>query len=146
MPKFDPYAAPPPGLHDSEGPSVVAHIAGLLVSDTWKFKFLLMERAGGPSLPRLKDLTSSERFIISFNFLAFLFWPFFHMSKGMWKKGGAMVGVSLVSLLVLSVLLNGFGLGRIAYLCVLAVGVVFARRANGDYYRKMVLGEPDDWR
>jgi hypothetical protein len=145
MTKFNPYAAPPPGLHDSEGPSRAAHIAALPVSDAWRAKFLLIEKAGGARMPRLKSLTSSERFTITFNFLAFLFWPFYYFVKRMWKKGVVMVSIGLFSLLILSIFLSGLGLGRYATVLACAIGVYFGMRANVDYYKQMVLKEVDDW-
>ena len=87
MTRFNPYTAPAaPGAFDAYGPSREVYIAKLPVSDSWKAKFLLIEKAGGLGLPRASVLTGSERFSIMFNILAFIFWPFYYFFKGMWKS------------------------------------------------------------
>ncbi|HEY0062421.1 MAG TPA: DUF2628 domain-containing protein [Telluria sp.] len=146
MNKFNLRAAPPPGLFDSDGPSREAHIMGLPVSAAWKAKFLLIERAGGAYLPSVQDLPSSDQRKVKWNILAFVFWPFYYAYLKMWQKGGLMVALSLLLILIGSVLLKGFGLGILSNGLYLLPGIYFAYQANTDYYRKMVLREPEgEW-
>jgi hypothetical protein len=145
MNKLNPYAAPSLGLHDADEPARMAHIAALPVSDAWKTRFSLIDSVGGPAMPRLKDLTAKERFSAMFNVLAFLFWPVYYFIKGMWMKGITMVAIAFVALFVISIVLDGLGLGHFVKGFGCAIGAVFAVRANIDYYRKMVLNEVDDW-
>lgn len=143
MNKFNPRAVPPPGLHDSEGPSREAFIASLPVSVAWKAKFYLIEKAGGPSLPSIQDLAPSDIRKVRWNLLAFVFWPFYYFYLGIWKKGAVMVSIATVSVLVVTFLLDGFGLDRFIKVAWMLPGVFFCMRANVDYYRKMVLLEED---
>ena len=145
MSKFNPYGAPTtPGAYDTGGPSREVHIAALPVSDSWKSKFFLIEKAGGLGLPHANRLTSSERFAINFNFLACLFWPLYYFFKGMWKKGFLLVSIAVATVLLLAILMEGFGLGRFSKALGYATGAVFAMRANMDYYKKWVRKE-NDW-
>ena len=61
-------------------------IARLDVSESWKNKFRLIEKAGGPELPHVKKLTTRERFSVSFKPLALFLGPFYYFAKGLWKQ------------------------------------------------------------
>ncbi|MBC7956330.1 MAG: DUF2628 domain-containing protein [Cytophagales bacterium] len=126
-------------------PTGSADIDGLLVSDGWKRKFRLIQKAGGPKQTQFKSLTAGERMKISFNILAFLFGPIYYIVKGMWKKGLALFGACFVVLVVLSVLLELAGLGKVANALGYGAAALFAVRANIDYYKKMVLGDNGWW-
>jgi hypothetical protein len=64
----------------------------------------------------------------------------------MWMKGAIGVIVAVISVLLVSVLLKGFGLGILSKGLWLVPGIYFAYRANTDYYKKMVLAEPEgEW-
>jgi Protein of unknown function (DUF2628) len=143
--EHNPFAVPQAPLQDVPVPPPATDIASLPVSDTWKLRFMLMQKAGGPSMRQLKALSFSERMKISFNFLAFLFGPLYYVSKGMWKKGLAFFVACVVAATVLGVVLELMGLGRIANALGYGFAAVFASRANVDYYKKMVLQENGWW-
>lgn len=144
--KFNPRTTPPPGLFDSDGPTRETHIMSLAVSVQWKATFLLIDKAGGASLPDLKRLDARERFAVRWNLAALVFWPFYYVYLGMWKKGGLAVFIALVALLIGAVLLKGFGFGILIKPACLLPGLYFAFHANVDLYRRLVLGEQDgEW-
>jgi len=120
-------------------------IDALPVSDSWKFKFKAIQKAGGPKLPFFQQLPLTERMKAYFNILAGLFGPFYYISKGMWKKGLALFGVCLIAVLVLSTILESFGYGFISNSLGYGVGAIYAARANRDYYKKMVLNQNGWW-
>jgi len=146
MPSHNPYAPPASNVADIEETHSDESIEALPVSEKWKARFKAIARAGGTTLPNLKNLPKNERRnAYSFNVLAFLFGPLYYIAKGMWKKGLAILlaGVSVV--VVLSIALGYFGLGKIAGSLGYGVSAVFAMRANIDYYKKMVLDENGWW-
>jgi hypothetical protein len=139
------YAPPKAELADTDPPRAGADIDGLDVSASWKQKFHLIEKAGGPKQPKLKALSSGERFKIGFNILAFLFGPFYYLAKGMWKRAFSLFGLCAVVVIVLAVILELLGLGRITRALGYGAAAVFAVRANIDYYKKCVLGDNGWW-
>jgi len=141
--QFDPRSVPPPGLYDADGPTRESFIASLPVSVAWKAKFYLIDKAGGPSLPSVKDLAPSDGRKIRFNVLAFLIWPVYYFILGMRKKGAVMVSIAFAWVLLAAVLMDGFGLDRFIFIAAYLPGVFFGMRANADYYRKMVLREEE---
>jgi len=141
----NPFAPPQAEVQDIDATSGSADIDGLPVSDGWKRKFRLIQKAGGPKQTQFKSLTSGERMKISFNILAFLFGPIYYIVKGMWKKGLALFGACFGVLVVLSVLLELAGLGKVANALGYGAAALFAVRANIDYYKKMVLGDNGWW-
>ncbi|MET0335796.1 MAG: DUF2628 domain-containing protein, partial [Rhizobacter sp.] len=86
-----------------------------------------------------------ERFKISFNVLAFLFGPLYYLTKGMWKKALSLFGACIVVVVVVGVVLDLFGFGKIADALGYGAAAIFAVRANIDYYKKMVLGDNGWW-
>ncbi|WP_178372544.1 DUF2628 domain-containing protein [Massilia sp. CF038] len=118
----------------------------LPVSTAWKARFMLIDRAGGASLPSLHDLDTWQQRMVRWNGWALVFWPGYYLYLKMVQKGALMVGLSLLLMLIAAVLLKGFGLGILSNALYIVPGIYFARQANTDYYRKMVLREPDgDW-
>ncbi|WP_449468123.1 DUF2628 domain-containing protein [Stenotrophomonas humi] len=61
-------------------------ISHLTVSKSWKSKFGLIDKAGGPDLPNFRNLPFGERFGLNFNILAFIFGPFYCPAKGLWRQ------------------------------------------------------------
>ena len=110
-------------------------IASLDVSDGWKRKFRLIEKAGGPDLPNFRDLPFGERFGMQMNFLAFFFGPIYYLIKGLWRQAVVYTVAIVVVLMVLEAM--GVRVGRIGA----AVGALYAVRANISYYKLRVLGE-----
>ncbi len=138
----NPYSPPSAAIEDVRPR---AAIDSLPVSDTWKNKFYLIEKAGGVKMTAFKSLSFGERMKFSFNILAFLFGPIYYAVKGMWKKGLLMFVVGVVAIVVLSMVMELMGLGRMANALGYGVSAVFAMRANIDYYKKMVLGDNGWW-
>lgn len=141
----NPFAPPQAPVSDVPSPLATAAIDELPVSDTWKTKFMLMEKAGGVKMPRHKELSTGERMKISFNVLAFLFGPFYYLAKGMWKKAITLFVVSVAIVVILEIALEVAGLGRFGKALTYGVAAVYAVRANIDYYKKMVLGQNGWW-
>jgi len=132
------YRAAPPPLPATNVPRPAPDpIASLAVSETWKKRFRLIEQAGGPTLPRIRELDGRERMSINFNGWAFLFGVFYLLAKGLWRQGVAYL-VLVVALSAVLVALHWEGLLR-----PLGMGfaAVFALRANVSYYRRIVLGD-----
>jgi hypothetical protein len=108
------------------------------ISDSWKNKFRLIDKAGGPNFSKFKDLEFRERLYISFNIWAFLFGVFYYAAKGMWKKGLTLLVISIIIFTIIDMLFgigNYFGMG---------VAAIFGSRANIDYYKKIIHGD-DEW-
>jgi hypothetical protein len=145
----DPYnsypsnLAPPKSSAPAEtNPQITArpkidHIARLDVSEKWKRIFRAVDKAGGPKLPRIRELPFGERFRITSNFLAFFFWPIYLPVKGLWRQAVVyfLIGMALVLLLELT------GLGRLGRGVGYGLAAVAMMRANVGYYMKTVLGE-----
>lgn len=112
-------------------------IARLQVSESWKRKFRLIEKAGGPDLPHFRDLPFGERFSLTFNVLALILGPFYYLTKGLWRQAlfYFIIAVALI------LLLNAVGLGSFSRSIGYGLGVAYSFRANISYYKKIVLGD-----
>ena len=138
--------APPKSKVDDVGTRLQpADIDSLPVSQKWKARFHIICAAGGPKLPRFKELAVGERRKIGFNIPAFLFGPLYYLAKGMWRKAISLFVVCFAALTAVSVILELLGHGDIARAFRYATGAVFAARANIDFYKKMVLKENGWW-
>ena len=128
----NPYQAPAASLE----PSRSSQIERLAVSDTWKQRFFLIERAGGVKLPRFKSLAFKERMNIGFNVLAFFLGPFYYLAKGLWRQALVLmaVGTSIIGVML------AFGMDDLTRGVGYGVAPAFAARANIGYYSKQVLG------
>jgi hypothetical protein len=140
--KFSPPKAEVRDLNDTPEQR---DIDSLPVSDSWKLKFRLLQKAGGPSQKNLKALSSGERFKITLNLLALLFGPLYYLAKGMWKKALSLFAVCVAAIVVIGFALDLVGLSEIANALGYGTAAVFGVRANIDYYKKMVLGENGWW-
>jgi hypothetical protein len=130
VPPATPVAgAPPRGKADP--------VSRLDVSESWKRRFRLIEKAGGPDLPHFRDLPFGERFGLNFNILAFIFGPFYYLAKGLWRQAV----LYFVSAFVVVLLLEAAGLGKFSRGVGYGLAAVYALRANISYYRKVVLGD-----
>ena len=142
MTPTNPYAAPKANVLAAAD----ADIDRLPVSEKWKTRFKMIRKAGGPKLPKLKQLSRQERGKVGvFNILAFLFGPFYYLAKGMWRKAISLFVVCAVAVIIASVILELIGFGKFASALGYAVAAVFAVRANIDYYKTMVLGDNGWW-
>lgn len=113
--------------------------------EKWRVRFDLIEKAGGATLSKPEQVTDRELARIKFNSWAFFFGPLFYLGKGMWQKaivrwlpGGAymfllnVIDTPVEYLAVFSLIVS------------VSTGVWCARRANIDYYSKIVLRD-NDW-
>lgn len=112
-------------------------VSRLDVSDAWKRKFRLIEKAGGPDLSDARKLQSGERRAIGFNFLAFFFGPLYFLAKGLWRPA-LMYSILAIAL---GVVLQMLSKGRLSHGVGYGFAAVYAVRADLLYYRKVVLGE-----
>lgn len=117
---------------------VPVHLASRAdIPESWKRRFALIDRAGGPELPRFRDLTLGERMSVNFNVLAFLFGPIYYLIKGLWRQ--------TISYLLLSIpafaLLDALGFERYERHVVFGFAALWSARANVGYYRKVVHGQ-----
>ena len=144
-PQPNPFAPPQAPVSDVSAPQATEAIAGLPVSDAWKTKFQLIEKAGGVKLPQFKALGVGERMKIGFSVLAFLFGPFYYLTNGRWKKAISRCGVCVAGVLLLQLVLGMMGLGRFSSSLGYGVAAIFAARSNIDYYKKMVLRQNGWW-
>ena len=144
MDESNPYAPPRSSVADAD--RAAADIESLPVSARWKARFRAIRDAGGPKLPDLKSLPPRERRrAFGFNILAFLFGPFYYLAKGMWRRGAMLFLAVFAALLIVQIVLDALGYGRFGKYLSIASGVVFAIRANIDYYKKMVLRDNGWW-
>lgn len=128
---------PVPAVAAKSAPKPVDLITRLDVSDSWKRKFRLIEKAGGPTFPNARELSFGERRAIGFNFLAFFFGPFYFLAKGLWRPA---LAYTLLAIAV-GVTLDLVSKGKLAHGLGYGFAAVYAMRANVTYYRKVVLGE-----
>lgn len=111
--------------------------ARLDVSDKWKRRFRAIERAGGPDLPRMRDLQFSERLLITSNWWAFFLWPVYLPLKGLWRQAVTCFAIAFAFVLIMELM----GLGKFARGVGYGVAAIAMLRANVGYYRKVVQGE-----
>lgn len=106
----------------------------------WRIRFDLIEKAGGVTLPTPEQITGPEMARIKFNIWAFLFGPLYYLFKGMWKKATVrwLPGAAAVFLLGYA---SPDGIDFVTFIVTIATAVWCARRANVDYYSKIVLGD-----
>ena len=104
------------------------------ISESWKKKFALIEKAGGPKLPRARDLSFAERNSLVFNWLGALFNGFYYLAKGMWKKAITLTALAVVIGLVLDLVFFAAGFPKLAKASSLVLPIaIFGTRANIDY-------------
>lgn len=115
------------------------------ISQLWRIRFDLIEKAGGPALPQHKRLRIGERFRVMFNLWAFIFGPFYYLAKGMWRKGITIFSPGLALLILTTILAPDGELDSILSAVNYATVATFTLRANISYYRKMVLGDNGWW-
>ncbi|KRG43511.1 hypothetical protein ARC78_00770 [Stenotrophomonas pictorum JCM 9942] len=132
----NPYQAPASVAQPPSPPRAMQRdaIAQADVSDTWKRRFRTIEAAGGPKLPRFKELPFGERAGIQFNILAFLFGPFYFLAKGLWRQALAYVIIAITCVLVMELI----GLGKFANGVGYVFAALYATRANISYYQRVI--------
>jgi hypothetical protein len=146
MTQHSPYATPKTGLIDPQTLVTDERIAALEVSDKWKQRFTALHRAGGPKMPKFKELSKAERKQIGvFNILGFFFGPLYYIAKGMWRKALSLFLVCAAVAISVGLVMEHFGYERFAQAISYGLAAVFAARANIDYYKKMLLNDNGWW-
>lgn len=144
---FEAQSSRPKASADISPRSVQQKIASLEVSEKWKRKFVLIDKAGGPSLKKIKGLTFGERLKIpGSNIWGFFFGPFYYLAKGMWKKALTYFLITVVVVIALEIVLLSMGVSesKLKIVNVLSFAL-YAIRGNIDYYKKMVLNDNGWW-
>lgn len=141
MNETNPYAPPKAEVSDVTLTFKGSRIDALPVSDAWKTRFRLIERAGGVKLPNLKALSFGQRMKVMFNVLAFLLGPLYYLTKGLWKKALVLFAICVVVVVVADLVMGD----RFGNAIGIATGALFAVRANIDFYKKKVLGDDGWW-
>jgi len=131
-------ATPSPDAMASAPPPVLQP-----VSAAWQRKFALLEKAGGPKQPRIRELAFSDRIKATFNAWGFLFGPLYYLTKGMWRKAIVLTALCAVAVGVLMLVLGALGLS--ANVTNFIGPAIFGARANIDFYKKVVLGDNGWW-
>jgi len=114
------------------------------LSETWVRRFRLIEKAGGVGLRDSRNLTAGERASLTFNIWGMIFGPFYYLVKGMWRKS---LSYTLVCFVIIEIVVligehyNYRGVREMGFI----TAVMFALRANVDYYKKMRLGDKSWW-
>ena len=119
-------------------------IDDLDVSDKWKERFRLIERAGPFARGKYQNfhqLTTQERRKIGFNVLAFLFSGLYYLCKGMPQKALILFGGGWLFAAVITILEGIFGFQAPNSMFWIAPGAAASSLANRDYYQKMLFGE-----
>ena len=141
----DPVAAlfkpPRAALLPSNCPEVRNAIDRLDVTDKWKRVFHLIAIGGGPSLSNAADLSRGERMKVKLNVLAYIFGVLYYIAKGMWRRGLTLLLISNMIAFAIAFVLAVFGMMNLLPASQWIAAVVFAVRANRDFYRYKVLGE-----
>ena len=134
---FNPYAVATrevPTMRVLAEPDYISHLD---VSASWKERFRVIERAGGPKLPLAKRLKPSERRKVVFSYLGFFFGPFYFLAKGLWRQALSYTCIAIAAIILLELI----GLGAMSRVIGTTASVVYAMRAQVSYYQKMVLEE-----
>lgn len=102
--------------------------------------FILIDKAGGPKLPNIKDLTFTERLKVIFNIWAFLFGILYYLYKKMWKRGIVYFALTL-AISFAGVLLLDISEDFESIFTQLVGMVIFGTRANIDLYKYYKLND-----
>ena len=92
----------------------------------------------------MERLDVSERRLISYNWLAFIFSTIYYFVKGMWKKGLVFLGISWIWAALITVAEGLFSFTAPSVLYWIPISAMMAAMANWDFYRKKVHGK-DMW-
>jgi len=117
-----------------ENTSNIEKINSLEISEQWKEKFRLLDKAGKLKFTyeNFKELSKKERLKIGFNIWGFLLGPFYYFAKGMWLKGFILTFFGL-----LFAAATGIG--------ILLVPAIAGAYANYDFYRFKVHNDKMWW-
>jgi hypothetical protein len=115
------------------------------LSALWRIRFDLVEKAGGPTHPLLKQMPLGERFRLMFNIWALLFGAFYYLAKGMWRKAILIVLVSGLTLVLIEMVAPNGELDAVRHAVNGAITILITMLANISYYKKVVLGDNGWW-
>jgi hypothetical protein len=118
-------------------------IEDLAVSDKWKERFRLLQKAGhfnGLTYSNYQDLSYKERRKIGFNFLAFLLGIFYYLAKGLWKKGLVLLSLFSAISTIIVLIETSLGVTFPWSFFPIVVGIIYGTLANYDYYSLKVKG------
>lgn len=116
----------------------------LNVSESWKNKFRILEKAGefkGISYENHKSLSASERRKIGFNIWAFVFTSFYYFSKKMHYKGAFILGAGFLFSTLLTVIELTIGTGIPSIIYWIPPAAIAASIANYDYFKFITKNE-----
>lgn len=107
------------------------------LSDKWRHRFAIFDKAGGAKWSDLRKLPRSEaRQAARFNVLAFLFGPFYYFAKGMWLRGFTLLFVTTAAFFLVGIFLDLMSASsRVFYAVAFGFAAVYGATANFDYYR-----------
>lgn len=121
------------------------------VSNKWKARFALIEKAGGVKLTKLNQLSFPEKFTIIFSIWGLLFGPIYYLYLGLWRKAISYMLFLVVFIFVFSLFLIMWADVDEATLRMFLKGgqtgfsVLFSVRASIDFYQKVVVGDKGWW-
>jgi hypothetical protein len=124
--------------------SEASSIDDLNVSEKWKERFRIIEKAGPFERGKYQNqdaLTPAERRKINFNVLAFLFSGLYYFCKGMPRKALVFFGGGWIFAAAMTIIESIFNFTAPNSIFWIAPGAVAASFANRDYYQKMLFGE-----
>ncbi len=110
----------------------------------WQERFAFFEQHGAPNSPgfkeALKGLPSSQRRKITFNWLAWLFGPFYFLAVGMWRRALVAFGIAVAVGIVVSLLPDSVG-NILSRGVGFALAFLFGLTANYSYFLKERRGD-----
>ncbi|GAA4649277.1 hypothetical protein GCM10023116_15510 [Kistimonas scapharcae] len=115
----------------------------------WLEKFDLLSKIGADEKfifsavksPAFKELSFKEKQKVTFNWLAFIFGPFYYFSKRMWLKGSIILGSIWIFSGIFSLIETVLGLSLPSVLLWVIPYVICAQLANYDYYKFITKNE-----
>ena len=128
-------------------PAANEYAAPLRLPLVWQRKFALIEQAGGVDLPKLAQLPLATRIRLHCNPFAMLFGVLYYLCKGMWKRGLALTLLLMAMTIFLYWVAEQWLVPEetVHRAASAITAVVYAWRANLDYYKHTVLGDDSWW-
>ena len=109
----------------------------------WTATFALIDKAGGPKLPKIWSMSYKDIWAIRFNPLAFFFGPIYYAKMGMWRKGLSLTGIGVVVVAIGCSILEVLGTNPDFFMLYLP-GLLMGQ-ANVSYYKFVKSGQNAWW-
>jgi len=114
-------------------------------SQKWQDRFAFFDQHGAPNSPGYKEAlkalpTWGARMKINFNWLAWLFGPFYFLVVGMWRKALTAFGIAIALGVVTSFMPGHMG-DMVSRGAGIGLAVLFGMVANYSYYLKERQGQ-----